>query len=89
MACTWMDQEENCRFPLLAVRQIGECMSKLLVFADFTVWYTPIIFLSSFIKIIKLILQDKEYKWYLPLRSTNFWLIVVPAFVAVFNYGWH
>ncbi len=63
-------------------------MSKLFILADLTIWFTPIIFLSSLIKIIKLIFEGKDYKLYLIACLISFWLIVVPLFVAVLNLGW-
>jgi hypothetical protein len=48
-----------------------------------TIWFTPIVFVLSLIKIIKAIKEGEEHKGHTVACVVSFWLMIVPIFLAV------
>ncbi len=50
-----------------------------------TIFFTPIIFIISFVKTIEAVVKKKDYRILLTITIVSFWLIIVPSIMTILN----
>ncbi len=60
-------------------------MTALIVIGYYTIWFTPIIFITSLIGAMKAIKDGTDHKGYTIVCVISFWLIIVPIFYVITN----